>query len=255
MSKAQCRTLLRSIAAVAVCLGLAAGAAHAQNASQVTVSVRAGSEKFDRAASLDQAVVLGLDTFYGVNKWLSIGPVLALTRPNTNGNDFISVISYGVLNLGDTTSFFKASQPVSVLDAALNVRVQLPGKKLSPYATGGVGGYAMFMDIQSNRGEKHHTGVSFNVGAGVLYALSDRAGITADIRSTTFTDYDRVALDPRFQGAPILGGFILPQSKVEQTLFAENFKPAPKAKSTVTNFTFAFGFSYVPAFFGAGGGQ
>jgi hypothetical protein len=238
---------------VAVCLGLAAGAAHAQNASQVTVSVRGGQTKFDRAASLDPAVMLGLDTFYGVNKWLSIGPVLSLTRPNTTGADFISVISYGVLNLGDTTSFFKASQPVSVLDAALNVRVQLPGKKLSPYATGGIGGYAMFMDIQSNRGERHKTGVAFNVGAGVLWALSDRAGITADVRSTTYTDYDRVALDPRFQGAQI--NTTLAPSKVEQTLFAENFKPAPKAKSTVTNFTFAFGFSYVPAFFGTGGGQ
>lgn len=254
MSKAHCRFLVRSVAATAVCLGLAAGAANAQYTSQVTVSVRAGQEKFDRAASLDQAVVLGLDTFYGVNSWLSIGPVLSLTRPNTTGKDFISVISYGVLNLGDTTSFFEASQPVSVLDAALNVRVQLPGKKLSPYATGGVGGYAMFMDIQSNRGEKHATGVAFNVGAGVLWALSDRAGITADVRSTTYTDYDRLALDPRFQGAQInvtLGG----GSKVENSLFAENFKPAPKAKSTVTNFVFAFGFSYVPAFFGTGGGQ
>src|SRR5256885_3126962 len=105
MSKAHCRILLRSIAAVAACSGLVAGTAHAQNASQVTVSVRAGQEKFDRAASLDNAVVLGLDTFYGVNKWLSIGPVPSLTRPNTNGDDFISVISYGVLNLGDTTSF------------------------------------------------------------------------------------------------------------------------------------------------------
>jgi hypothetical protein len=43
------------------------------------------------------------------------------------------------------------------------------------------------------------------------------------------------------------------RTRVEETLFFEDFKPAPKAKSTVTNLVFSFGFSYVPFFFGGGG--
>jgi hypothetical protein len=166
------------------------------------------------------------------------------------------VLTYGVLNLGDTTTFHYAAQPISVFDGALNVRAQLPGKKLSPYATAGVGGYSLFLDVQSNRGERHKVGVSFNVGAGALYALSERAGITFDVRSSSFTDYDRTVLDPRIPCEPTPPTFA-PCPRVEYTLFAPDFAPAPKAKKTVTNFMFSVGFSYVPSFFGggAGGGQ
>ena len=155
MNKAHCWTSLRHLAAVAVFSGLAAGGAGAQNASQVTVAVRGGVESFDKAASIDKAPFMGIDAMYGINKWLSIGPVLTLGRPNTTGSDFITVITYGVNNLGDTTNFYKAAQPITVLDGALNARVQLAGKKLSPYATVGVGGYTLFLDVQSNRGERH----------------------------------------------------------------------------------------------------
>ena len=79
-----------------------------------------------------------------------------------------------------------------MLDGALNARVQLPGKKLSPYATVGVGGYTLFLDVQANRGERHKVGLSFNAGAGVLYQLSERAGLTLDVRSATFTERNPV---------------------------------------------------------------
>lgn len=247
MNKAHCWTSFRHLAAAAGVLAAAVGGVGAQSTSQVTVAVRGGIESYDRSASLNKAGVIAVDALYGVNRWLSIGPVLSLARPNSTGADFITPITYGVLNLGDTTSFFEAAQPVNVIDGALNVRVQLPGKKLSPYATGGIGGYAMFLDTQSNRGENHKTGLMFNVGAGLLYALSDRAGLTIDVRGTTLTDYNRTVLDPRDSQNPF--------SHIENTLYFEDFKPAPKNKSTVTNFIFSFGFSYVPAFFGAGGGQ
>lgn len=246
MNKAHCWTSLRHFAAAAGVFAAAAGGLGAQNQSQVTVSVRGGVESYDRSASLNKAGVIGIDALYGINKWLSVGPVLSLARPNTNGADFVTPITYGVLNLGDTTSFFEAAQPVNIIDGALNVRVQLPSKKLSPYATGGIGGYALFLDTQVNRGESYRSGVMFNVGAGLLYALSDRAGLTIDVRSTTLTGYSRTALDPRDNLNPL--------AHIENTLYAEDFKAAPKNKSAVTNFVFSFGFSYVPAFFGAGGG-
>jgi hypothetical protein len=62
----------------------------------------------------------------------------------------------------------------------------------------------------------------------------------------TYTDYDRKVLDPRDDVVNF-------RTRVEETLYAEDFKAAPKSKSTVTNFVFSFGFSYVPFFFGGGG--
>jgi len=246
MTQAHCWTSFRRFATVAAIAAAAAGTANAQSQGQVTVAVRGGYVSFDKAASLDAAPVMGLDAMYGINNWLSIGPALSLGRPQSTGEHFISVISYGVLNLGDTTYFYEATQPVNVLDGALNVRVQLPGKKLSPYATAGIGGYTLFLDVQANRGERHKVGLSFNVGAGLLYALSERAGVTLDVRSLSYTDYDRNVLDPRNDVVDF-------RTRVEETLYAEDFKPAPKPKSTVTNFVFSFGFSYVPFFFGGGG--
>ena len=246
MTQAHCWTSLRRFASVAALAATAAGSAFAQSQGQVTVAVRGGYASYDKSASLDAAPVMGLDAMYGINNWLSIGPALSLGRPQTTGSHFISVITYGVLNLGDTTYFYEATQPVNVLDGALNVRVQLPGRKLSPYATAGIGGYTLFLDVQANRGERHKVGLSFNAGAGALYALTERAGITFDIRSMTYTDYDRNVLDPRDDVVNF-------RTRVEETLYAEDFKPAPRSKSTVTNFVFSFGFSYVPFFFGGGG--
>ncbi|HYV98338.1 MAG TPA: outer membrane beta-barrel protein [Gemmatimonadaceae bacterium] len=253
MNKAHCWTSLRHFAVTAGFLAVAAGGARAQNASQVTVAVRGGLESFDKAASLDKSWVIGLDAMYGINNWLSVGPVFSLGRPNTTGSHFMTVLTYGVLNLGDTTNFYAAAQPISVLDGALNARVQLPGKKLSPYATLGVGGYTLFLDVQSNRGERHKVGVAVNAGAGLLYAFSDRAGVTFDVRSSTFTDYDRNILDPRITCDVAVPTFTQ-CPRVENSLFREDFKPAPKAKKTVMNFLFSVGFSYVPSFFGGGGG-
>lgn len=246
MTQAHWLTSFRRFASAAAVAAAAAGSAGAQSLGQVTVAVRGGYVSFDKAASLDASPVMGLDAMYGINNWLSIGPSLGLGRPQTTGSHFVSVITYGVLNLGDTTYFYEATQPVNVLDGALNVRVQLPGRKLSPYATAGIGGYTLFLDVQANRGERHKVGLSFNVGAGLLYALSERAGLTLDVRSLSYTDYDRGILDPR-------NDVVNFRSRVEETLYAEDFKPAPRTKSTVTNFVFSFGFSYVPFFFGGGG--
>jgi hypothetical protein len=253
MNKAHCWTSLKHLAAAAALVGVAAGAASAQSTSQVTVAVRGGIESFDKSASIDKAPFMGIDAMYGINKWLSIGPALSLGRANTTGSDFITIITYGVVGLGDTTNFFKAAQPITVLDGALNARVQLPGRKLSPYATVGVGGYTLFLDVQANRGERHKVGLSFNAGAGVLYQLSERAGITFDIRSATFTKFDRTVLDPRVVCEPFVPA-TTQCPRVEYSLYKQDFAAPPKAKTTATNFLFSFGFSYVPSFFGGGSG-
>lgn len=240
-------TFSRFIALGALC-ALAMGPLHAQERGRVGVTVRGGYNSFDKAASLDNSGFVGLDALYGVNQWLSMGPSLSIGRPSTNGDHFISVLTYGIASAGgDTTSFYRSTQPVNLLDGAFNVKVRLPNRQLAPFATAGLGGYAFFMDPQVNRGERHKIGLAFNVGVGATYSFNDRAGLVFDVRSVTYTDYDRESLDPRFPG-----GQGQPTPRVEETLYAELFPTAPAKKSTVTNFAFSFGFSYVPQFFGGG---
>jgi hypothetical protein len=240
-------TFSRFIATAAFC-GLAMQPLHAQEPGRVGVVVRGGLASFDKAAALDNSVFVGLDAMYGVNSWLSMGPSLSIGRPTTDGKQFITLLSYGIPTAGgDTTSFYESTQPVNVLDGAFNVKVRLPNRSLAPYATAGIGGYALFLDPQVNRGERHKTGLAFNVGGGVAYAFNDRAGIVFDVRALTYTDYDREVLDPRHPG-----GQGQPNTRIENTLYAEFFPARPEAKSTVTNFAFSFGFTYVPQFFGGG---
>lgn len=244
MTKAHEWFSVRRVATAAALAAVVGGSASAQNASEVTVAVRGGMQSFDKSASLDNAFAFGLDVMYGANPWLSWGPSLTLTRANTTGEHFVAAITYGLLSLGDTTSFFKASQPVNVLDGALNVKVRLQGNTFQPYATGGIGGWLLVLDTQANRGAGNRTGLAFNFGGGVSYSMSDRAGIVLDVRGTSYTDYDRQALDPRN----------LVPSRIENTLFAEDWEAPPKDKKTVTNFTFSLGFTYIPALLGGGGG-
>jgi opacity protein-like surface antigen len=240
------RNILRRLAVGVALCGLGAGAAHAQDPSQVSILVRLGAQSFDKASSIEPAAFVGLDAMYGVNSWLSIGPAINLGRPQTTGEHFISSLTYGIVGAGDTTTFYNATQPVAVLDGALNARVKfLGGSKIQPYATGGVGGYIVFMDPQTMRGDKRMSGMAFNAGAGLLYQFSDRAGVALDLRSNTYTSYDRTELDPRDN--------LLTQARVEGTLFREDFPLPPATKSTVTNFSLSIGFQYVPSFLGGGG--
>ena len=249
MTQAHCWLSVRRLATAAVMAAVVGGAAKAQTASEVTVAVRGGIQSFDKAASLDNTALFGLDVMYGINPWLSFGPVMTLARANTTGDHFISQLTYGVLNIGDTTTFYRASQPVSVLDGALNLKLHLQGERFQPYATGGVGGYVLFLDSQVNRGAKSKSGLSFNIGAGVMYALSDVSGIVLDVRGVTFTDYDRTLLDPRSPDArPPQNG------RVENSFFAELWPAPPANKKTVMNFSVTLGFSYTPQQFGGGGG-
>lgn len=239
-------TILRRLAVGVALCGLTAGAAHAQDPSQVSVLVRFGAQSFDKAASIESAPFIGLDAMYGVNSWLSLGPSISLGRPQTTGEHFISSLTYGIVGTGDTTSFHLSTQPIVVLDGAFNARVKfLGGSALQPYATGGIGGYAIFMDPQTMRGDVRMIGMSFNAGVGVAYQFSDRAGVALDVRSLTMTNFDRTVMDPRYN--------ILTNARVEQTLFRADFPTPPQNKSTVTNFALSLGFQYVPSFLGGGG--
>ncbi len=237
---------VRRFAAAVALVATAAAGAEAQDPAQISVLVRMGAQSFDKAASMDQGAFVGLDVMYGVNSWLSIGPALSIGRTQATGSHFISSLTYGIGQTGDTTTFHNSTQPITLLDGALNARVRMmQDRALQPYATAGVGGYVQFLDPVVMRGDRRQTGMQYNIGAGLLYQLSDRAGIALDVRAFTLMNYDRTEMDPRDN--------VLTNARVERTLFREDFPLPPATKSSVTNFSMSLAFSYVPSFLGGGG--
>jgi opacity protein-like surface antigen len=233
----------RSLALAAV---FAAGAAGTAGAQDLSVLVRFGTQSFDKAASLDNTLFVGLDAMYPINSWLEVGPSLSIGRGQTTGDHFISALTYGVVGVGDTTTFYRATMPQTLMDGSLTARVSLPGERMiRPYATAAVGGYVQLMDPVVTRRDARQNGVSYTVGLGALYQITDRAGIALDVRAFTLTGYDRNELDPR-------PGINTPTARAENTLWREDFPVAPASKSSVTNYAMSLAFSYVPSFLGGG---
>jgi opacity protein-like surface antigen len=243
------RLILRAALAASAALASAAEAQVAER--EFSITPRAGYMTFDRASSIEDAATLGLDAIYNVNRYFGIGTGLTYARPGTRGEDFIARLNYGLLERGDTSFFYAVSQPLNVLDLALNATLRLPlAGRISPFVTGGAGVYAVFLDPQVNRGNDKFSRMSFNVGGGVNVRLGERVGLQLDARNVTFMNYDRERLRPtdvdRFAGNPLF--------TFQNYEFPNAFPQPPEAKSTVNNLSFNFGFNYTPRRGGAAEG-
>ena len=221
-----------------------ASAAEAQVAErEFVITPRAGYMVFDDASSIENAAALGLDAIFNVNQFFGIGTALTYSRPGTRGEDFIARLNYGLLERGDTSFFYAVSQPLNILDLALNATLRLPiGGPVSPFVTGGAGVYTIYLDPQVNRGNDKFSRMSFNVGGGVNVRLGDQVGLQLDARNVTFRNFDRERLRPtdidRFAGNPLF--------TFQNYEFPDAFAQPPAAKSTVNNLTFNIGFNYTP---------
>jgi hypothetical protein len=205
----------------------------AAQSGRVDVTTRVGGFRFDDAASLDNAPFLGLDAFYGISDYFSLGTEMNVSRADTKAEDFITALSFGVPSDGDTTLFLYTGQTVNLLQASLMGVLRAPTGRFVPFALAGAGFYGMFLDPQINRGQRRFSGFSGTLGGGILVQLSENAGIQLDIRDVIFTSYDRAALDPADNRSPNI-------------IFPEDFPLPPEGKSTVHNFALSLGFRYTP---------
>ena len=223
--------------ALAACVVMAGAAGAQARPRQFTVTPRGGVITFDDAAGLETGGALGVDAEYHFARFFSIGTNLTYARASTRGEDFLGRITYGIAEQGDTSFFFRITQPVSVLDASLNGTLRFPLGRLTPFVTGGAGVYTMYLDPQVNRGATRIGRLSGNVGGGVAVQLAERAGVTLDVRDLIFTDYNRARLNPT-------------DGRFRNFQFPTEFQTAPAPKSTVHNFMISLGFMYAPRFGG-----
>jgi hypothetical protein len=199
-----------------------------------TVATRGGYIDFGRNTSLQGAPYIGLDTEYGLKRFFTLGTSIVVSRPNTVPGDFLTTQTYGVGTSGDTTFVYGASQAVSLVNGELLATLRYPMSRFTPFVSGGFGMYGMFMDPQTNNGERRSNGTSATVGGGLAVRLSERAGIQLDVRNMTLFGFDRRDLDPTGGRNPYT------------TLFAEDFSAPPNRSKSVNNLMFTLGFRYVP---------
>lgn len=225
------RQLRRRAVVAAVAGALIAPALAAQ--TRVDVTTRLGGIKFDRAASLETSAFLGLDASYRINSHFSLGTELNVTQANTRAEDFITSLSFGVPLSGDTTTFYGAGQAANIIHGSLMGVLRASEGRLVPFALAGAGYYGIFLDPQINRGTRQFNGFAGTVGGGIVYQITQSAGIQLDVRDIIFTSYDADRLDPADGRNPNIW-------------FVEDFPQPPERKSTVHNIAFSLGFRYSP---------
>jgi hypothetical protein len=229
--------VLRSLALLA----LSASVAGAQvQEKSFSVTTRVGGMSAERAASMQTAGLVGLDTEYALNKWFGIGTTVDVARANTTKEDFVARLRYGNANTGGGDSIFYQylGQPVNMVNLGAFGMIRAPGKRFAPFVMGGVGTYVMLLDAQINGKAKRKNEMSYTGGAGFWLKLTESAGLQFDVRAIQFQGYDREFLNPATGRAE------------QNTPFPEDFPAPPAAKNTALNTVFTLGFRYIPNFGG-----
>jgi hypothetical protein len=143
------------------------------------------------------------------------------------------MLTFGDPATGDTTLFFRASQPVNILNGALALTAQMPVARLRPYLTGGIGVYSVYLDPQVMRGASRFARMSGMLGGGIDFRLTESSGLRLDVRDVIFTNFDRERLRPA-------------SASFRAVTRPEDLPAAPEAKDVLHNLAFSIGFSYTP---------
>lgn len=215
--------------------GATAGATRPSMASKVVLIPRGGYINYATNTAIKGAPMIGLDVRYNLGRFFAVSPSLTVSQPKTDGAYFPAA-----LYQGDTTQLFAVTQPVTMLDAALTGVGHLGDLgRLSPYAIAGVGVYTLYLDPQVNNGDRRLSHMSYSVGGGLNFRLTNRTGLVLDARDLILTNFDRDRMNP------VHGNAVA-------TRFLDTF---PKARSqggatSMHNVVLSLGFTFTPT--GAG---
>ena len=227
---------MKRVAYVVALLALTAGALKAQvEPGRFSVTTRLGAITPERAASMDVGGLVGLDTEYSFNRYFALGTTVDVSRSNTHREDFVARLRYGNASIGggDTVYYQYLSQPVNTINLGAFALARYPAGRIAPFVMGGVGNYTMLLDTQVAGRAARKNAMSYTVGGGVWFQLSERTGIQLDVRSVTLQNYDRGFLDPSSGRSPNM-------------VFPEDFPAVPAAKKTAQNTVMTLGFRYIP---------
>jgi len=219
-----------SLAVCLISLAGFTGAAGAQTFSrQFQVTPRGGYVRYDDASGIKDAGAVGVDAMYNFTRMFSVGGGVMVARTVTEGSNFISQLRFG-----DTTFLFAVQQPLSILDATVNATARFPFGRFSPFVTGGIGSYKIYMDPQANAAPRQFSRMALQIGGGLNIGLGRRSGLVLEIRDLIYTDFNRGRLNPNTRAALL------------NTRFNEDVPIVSTAKKSLNNLMFSLGFSFSP---------
>lgn len=230
----------RAVLITAVFLAVGSEVGAQVQPKQFSVTTRLGAVTPERASSVNTGFLIGLDTEFALNKYFGIGALIDVARSNTHREDFVARLRYGnpAIGGGDTVFYQYLSQPVNTINIGAFALARYPVGKIAPFVMAGVGNYTLLLDTQVEGRAARQNDLSYTVGGGVWFQLSERTGVQLDVRSLMLQNYNRGFLDPS-------------RGKSPNTVFPEDFPSVPAGKNTSQNTIFTLGFRYVPGSFGS----
>jgi len=224
----------RSILGLAGALALASVAtAEAQVVPhRFQVGPRLAWLSFPDHSGLKGSGLVGIDAMYFLNRNLGVGFSVDFTRPQTDGRYHPAEFTFG-----DTTFVYQATYPITIFQYQLMGIATLGSGRISPYLTGGVGQYRLFVDPQSAQGARQLGHVMMTVGGGVNLRLGNSGGLRFEVRDFMYTGYDLNevnTVNPRFNPRRFPDLAPIPDDQCY------------RATCKLNNLQLAFGFTFVP---------
>ena len=229
----------RHIALVgAVLLGAQALGAQVQT-KQFDLGAHIGQQVFNKGTALENTPFVGLDATYQL-PWnplaslikgssFGVGMLFEVSRPVTRGDQFDAV----AFDFGDTTFLYAVSQRVTLLQGGLEAVVGVPVGRMRVYGFAGTGVYSIFLDPRAVKRNEKFTNPMATFGGGLNYPINASIGVRAQVRSVTFTNFDRSRLDA--------GLTYIRDQRIRDALPA-----ADPTSRNPTNMQFSFVFQYIP---------
>lgn len=176
-----------------VLAALAAGPLAAQN---FEIGPRLGYVMWKPETGMTEAAMLGVDAIYKVNRHIGLGARFDVARPGTDGQYFPAEMTFN-----DTTVILAVSQPLTVLQYAVQAQLETGGS-FSVFAKGGAGGRTISLDPQAARGQVSTSDWMFSAGAGVRIRAGSGTSVMLEVQDLIYANYNRNDInpvEPRFQ--------------------------------------------------------
>ena len=185
-------------------------------------------------ASFTNNLMAGLSALYWFAEGVAVGLAFDVARPVTNGAYFTAAN----MQTAGEQELTLISQRVTTLQYQVEAEWAPLRGGFSPYLTGGVGGYTIYLDPPkadqaSATGFESFSDVMFSVGLGLDMAFGEATGLRVALVDMVYTGWEREklnAISPDYQ----------------TNLFPDLLPAPPDEKSTIHNFNFHIAFTFVP---------
>ena len=212
-------------------IGLVALAAGPLAAQGFEIGPRLGYVKYKEATGIKGAAMLGVDAIYHLNSHLGLGVRFDVSRPGTEGKYFPAEMTFT-----DTTMVFAVSQPLTVLQYAVQAQVETGGS-IGLFLKGGAGGRTITLDPQAAHGRVNVSDWAFQAGAGVRINAGAGTSVKLEVQDLIFINYARNDISPV-------------EARFVPKRFPDVVPPQPQFDGTAHNIYAALSFIFTP-----GGGR